>query len=266
MSNKNIKNKNIVMTGASGGFGLEMVKRLADPKLNNTILAVARTAEEKLDGLAPNVIPFNADIGSEEGIESIFEKAESLFPKIDIFFNNAGFPYIERYDYTDWDRLEYIFDVNTLAPIYMYSRYLKHLNGRPGHLAYTISVIGRMALPGYALYTSTKYGLHGFQQAIRLEMPKNVKLTCLYPVGSETGFFVAGSNGADIKRPWPLVSPEYIADLGIKGLKKNKETVFPWFWVLGGPFFQASHTMQNLFWGMEKRKMRHNFKIMYGEK
>ena len=263
---ENVSNKTMVLTGTTSGIGAALLKLFADPKLNNTILAVSRTAEEKLAGYAPNVIPFNADTTKKESIDSIFEKAESLFDKIDIFYNNAGFPYIENFNYLDWERMEYIYNGNTLGPAYMYSKYLNHLNGRPGHLCYTISCIGKMALPGYALYTSAKFGLHGFQQAIRLEMPSNMKMTCLYPVGTDTNFFSAGSDGVEIKKPWPIQRPEYIAKCMFKGMVKGKKEIYPHLWTLLWPFMNNLGFARKIYWSMEQSKMRYNFEVIAAEK
>ena len=261
-----ITNKTIVLTGASSGIGYELLKRFAAGERGNTILAVALDAEEKLADFAPNVVPFNADIGSEAGVESIFQRAEAMFEMIDIFYNNAGFPYIENYTYLNWQRLQHIFDVNTLAPIYMYPRYLQHLNGRPGHLCYTISVIAKLALPGYALYTGSKFGLHGFQQAIRLEMPENLKITCLYPVATETNFFSAGSDGVPVQKPWPLQTPEYIADCMIKGMVRGKQEVYPPVWTMAWPWMNNFAFARNLFWAREGKKMKYNFAVLAREK
>ena len=266
MNLANVSNKKMVLTGTTSGIGAVLLKLFSDPKLNNTILAVSRTAEEKLKDYAPNVIPFNADITKKEGIDSIFAKAEELFDKIDIFYNNAGFPYIENYNYLNWERMEYIYNGNTLGPVYMYAKYLQHLNGRPGHLAYTISCIGKMALPGYALYTSAKFGLHGFQQAIRLEMPDNLKLTCLYPVGTDTNFFSAGSDGIEVKKPWPIQRPEYIAKLMFKGMAKGKKEIYPHAWVALWPIMNNFAFARNIFWGMERKKMVYNFEVLAAAK
>ena len=221
-----INNKTIVLTGASSGIGLEVLKLLAKGK-GNTILAVSRHAAERLEDFAPNVIPFNADVGCKEGIDAVFAKAEELFEKIDIYYNNAGFPYYEVYDNTDWDRLKSIFDTNTLGSAYTYVKYLKHLNGRDGHLAYTISAIGTMAMPGYALYSASKFGLQGFQEGIRLEMPKNMKLTCLYPVATDTNFFKVAADGVKFEKPFPVQNPVTVAKQMVRGIEKEKRRYHP---------------------------------------
>ena len=73
-----ITGSNIVLTGASSGIGLEALKILAKGE-GNKILAVARTAEEKLTGFSENVTPLSIDVGSKEAVDAIFEKANELF-------------------------------------------------------------------------------------------------------------------------------------------------------------------------------------------
>ncbi len=258
MGKENISNKKIILTGASSGIGLEILKLLAAPDLGNTILAVSRHAEEKLSGFSSNVIPFNADIGSKEEIDRIFAKGEELFGKIDIFYNNAGFPYLERYNYLDWERMQYIFDTNTLGPVYMYSKYINHLNGRPGYLCYTISTIGLMCLPGYALYTASKFGLRGFQQAIRQEKPDNLKITCLYPVGTDTNFWNAASDGVEIERAWPVMKATTIAKKMVRSMQTNRKQVYPLCWEVVYPLMVICPPARNLFWKLERDKFLRN--------
>ena len=160
-------------------------------------------------------------------MDALFAKAEEVFDKIDIFFCNAGAPYYERFDYEDWDRIERIFDLNTVSHIYTYSKYLNHLNGRNGRLVYTISAMGEMAIPGYALYAATKFAMKGFQQAIRDETPENLKISCIYPVSTKTNFFNVGGGGRRMEPPFPVQAPEKVAKAVVKGVDKLKEHIYP---------------------------------------
>ena len=144
-----IDNKTIVLTGASSGIGFEVLKLLAQGK-GNRILAVARHVDN-IKYFADNVTAWPCDISTQAGVDALFRKAEELFGKIDIFYANAGFPYYEEFNYTDWDRIDAMFRTNTISPIYTYAKYIAHLNGRAGILAYTVSAIGEMAMPGYAI-------------------------------------------------------------------------------------------------------------------
>jgi len=251
-----IENKNIVITGASSGIGLDVMKLLMKGK-GNRILAVARKVAP-IEDLGANVIPFSADVSSAEGVESIFAKAEEVFAdgKVDIFYANAGFPYFEKFDYTNWDRVKKIFDTNTLSPIYTYARYLKHLNGRDGHLAYTISAMGKMAMPGYALYTASKFAMTGFQEAIRLEKPENLRITCLYPVATATNFFkVANKGGKEATRPFPVQKSTVVARKMVEGLEGGRDHISPCvLFDISKVLMGAIPSVKTFYWNMETKK------------
>lgn len=250
-----IDNKTIVLTGASSGIGLECLKLLAQGK-GNTILAVSRHAD-KLAGFAPNVVPFVCDISTKEGVDTLFAKAEDMFDKIDIFYANAGFPYYEEFNYCDWDRVKLMFDTNTLSPIYTYSKYVKHLNGRPGTLAYTISAIGQMAMPGYAIYSASKFGLEGFQQAIRLEKPDNMQFTCLYPVATDTNFFKVAADGEKFEKPFPVQKPSVVARKMVAGIEKGKKTVSPCgLFTFAKILMTVFPFVRTIYWKLELQKLK----------
>ena len=254
-----IENKTIVLTGASSGIGLEFLK-LLDKGTGNKILAVSRNATKKIYSheFKNEVTVFDADVSTPEGIDSVFAKAEELFGKIDLYYNNAGYPYYELYNYEDWGRLSRIFEANTLGPAYTYVKYMHHLNGREGHLAYTVSAIGQMAMPGYALYSASKFGLQGFQQGIRLEMPKNMKLTCLYPVATDTNFFKTAADGVKFEKPFPVQNPCVVAKKMYKGIEKEKESVSPCFlFAVSKVLMGVCPPVRTVYWGLEKIKLNH---------
>ena len=220
-----ISHKNIIVTGASSGIGKSIIEELVRQE-GNRILAACRRAD-RVTGYGENVIPISCDLSTREGVDALFAKAEELFDKVDIFFCNAGAPYYERFDYEDWERIESIFRVNTISHIYAYSKYLHHLNGREGHLVYTISAMGEMALPGYALYAATKFAMKGFQQAIRDETPENLQISCVYPVSTRTNFFHVGTGGRKLVPPFPVQAPDKVAKAVVKGVNRLKKHIYP---------------------------------------
>ena len=234
-----ITNQRIVITGASSGIGKSILEMLAAPENHNQIVAASRSIG-KLTGFGENVTLFPCDLSEQAGVDALFAKATELFEKIDILICNAGTPYYERYDYEDWKRIERIFRLNTFSYMYSYSKYLNHLNGREGHLVYTISAMGEMALPGYALYASTKFAMKGFQQAIRIETPKNLKITCVYPVSTKTNFFEVGGAGHKVEQPFPVQSAEGVAKATIRGVERGKKQVYPC------PVYLPSRFLMNL--------------------
>lgn len=249
-----ICNKNIVITGASSGIGRAILALLA-PNDGNRIIAACRNSG-KITGFRDNVIPFSCDLSTKDGVDSLFAKIEETFEKADIFIANAGAPYYEKLDYVDWDRIESIFNLNTVAPIYTYSKYIAHLNGREGRLVYTISAMGEMAIPGYALYTGTKFAMKGFQQAIRLEKPKNLKLTCVYPVSTATNFFNVGGNGIKVEKPFPVQEPEAVAAAVVKGIENGKKQVYPCpVYLPSKVLMTAVPPVRTAYWAVEKGRL-----------
>lgn len=246
-----IKGKNIVLTGANSGIGLEALRLLAT---NNKVLCVDKNVDvlEKMSN--DNIIVMQKDVSSKEAVDEIFKVALEKLGSIDIFYANAGYPYYEEFNYVDWDRVARMFETNVYSPIYSYQKYLEYLNGKNGIFAITISAIGTMAMPGFTIYSASKFAMQGFQEGIRLELPKNVQLTCLYPVATDTGFFKV-ANEIEFKKPFPVQTPDVVARKMVKGIEKGKKTVSPC------PLFGIAKVLmkffpfiRNLYWAMEKRK------------
>lgn len=219
-----IQNKKIVLTGAGSGIGLEVLRLLTQEK-SNTVFAVDKDISRIVD-FADNCITFECDVSSKESVDKIFEEAHKAMGDINIFYANAGYPYYEALDYTDWDRCVRMFETNVFSPIYSYEKYREYLNGRDGHFAITVSAIGKLAMPGFTLYSASKFAMHGFQQGLRYELPKNIKLTCLYPIATDTNFFKA-ANEKPFEKPFPVQSPQHVAAKMVDGLEKGAKTVNP---------------------------------------
>ncbi len=219
-----ITGKNIVLTGCNSGIGLEVLKLLKAGK--NKILCVDFETETLKKMTDENTYLLDIDVSSKEAVDKIFETAFDLLGSIDIFYANAGYAYYEEMNYTDWDRVQRIFETNVFSPIYSYQKYAEYLNGRKGIFAMTVSAIGTMAMPGFTIYSASKFGLHGFQEGIRLEKPDNIQLTCLYPIATDTGFFKR-SNDMEYKRPFPVQKPDVVARKMIRGIESGKKNVSP---------------------------------------
>ncbi|NMP36826.1 MAG: SDR family NAD(P)-dependent oxidoreductase [Clostridiales bacterium] len=251
-----ITDKKIVLTGADSGIGLEVLKLIAAEK-TNTILAVDKNTGN-LEKFADcgNVFSLQCDVSSKESVDLIFKTAHETLGGIDIFFANAGYPYYELLDYTDWDRAEAMFRTNVLSPIYSYEKYREYLAGKPGHFAMTVSAIGKMAMPGYTLYSASKFALHGFQQGLRFELPNNIKLTCLYPIATDTNFFKA-ANPKEFEKPFPVQKPAHVAEKMVEGLERGKKNVNPSkLFTLSSGLFAVCPPVKSVYLALEKGKLK----------
>lgn len=250
-----ITDKNIIITGSNSGIGFCILKLLL--RGNNRILCVDTGTERLLALDDKRITVLQKDVSSKEAVDEIFLKAEELFGKIDIFFANAGFGYYEEINYTDWDRIRRIFETNVFSPVYSYQKYIKHLEGRDGIFVITDSVIGLLAIPGYALYSSTKFALSGFSRAIRFEKPDNLQLTCIYPVATDTPFF-RRANKIDFKKPFPVQAPETVAEKAVEGVEKGKKIVNPCLlFNLTKPLMRILPPVKQIYLHFENNKFKH---------
>lgn len=249
-----IQNKNIVLTGGNSGIGLEVLKILASG--GNKILCVDKNTDVLEKMASDNIIVMQKDISTKEAVDEVFAKAEEIFDFIDIFYANAGYPYYEEMNYCDWNRVKAMFETNVFSPIYTYQKYVSYLNGRKGVLAITVSAIGEMAMPGFTVYSASKFAMHGFQQAIRLEKPENLQLTCLYPVATDTGFFKA-SAPIVYKKPFPVQKAETVARKMVKGIENSKKKVSPCvLFGISKVLMGVCPPVRTAYWALEKRKFK----------
>lgn len=215
-----VNGKRIVLTGATSGIGLEVLKLLV--KGDNKILAVGRNLTA-LDGFdKTKVIPYKCDVSKRENVDALFSDAIGILGGIDIFYANAGFGYYEEFKNISWDKIDNLLTTNVTSVMYSYQKYRDYLKGSDGHFAITISAMGKMAISGYAVYGASKFALQGFQESIRLERHSNLALTCIYPIATETPFFKEG-----FQKAFPLQSAEAVAKAVVKGLEKKKKSVYP---------------------------------------
>jgi len=217
-----IDGKKIVLTGASSGIGKEILKDLA--RYDADIIAVARNVD-KIPKINDRVIPYQCDVSSKENVDTLFEYALKTFGRIDIFIANAGFAYCEEISNPDWEHIERIYNTNVTSPIYSFEK-MKSINtGNEYSVLITCSAVSKVALPGYALYCSTKAAIHSFANTYRYEKNDKGHLSIIYPIATSTNFWETAANQVPV--PWPVQSAEKVAESVIKGIEKNRKSINP---------------------------------------
>jgi short-subunit dehydrogenase len=188
-----VKNKNILITGATGGIGNKTLQLLNSSGAN--IFITARNAE-KLQSLAAqcNILPertFVGDLSKPEDINNLKEKFFSQFETVDIIINAAGIGIIkpmEELSETDFLRsLNY----NLYAPFLLVKAFLPKMREQKKGLLINIpGVLGKVPMAGAAAYCASKYGLVGMMQSIREEVKRtDIRITNLFLGGVDTPFW-----------------------------------------------------------------------------
>lgn len=221
-----IESKNIILTGASSGIGLEVLKLLMKYE-NSRIVAVARHIET-IPTIDNRVFAYKADIGNPKEIDLLFEFALETLGSIDIFIANAGFAYMEKLSVPDWEHNEKIFSVNTLSPIYALEK-LSALNSSSSQQYFVCisSAVSQVALPYYSLYCSTKSAIHHFLETYRYECRKSLQIACVYPVATKTVFFEKATKEKNPIIPFISQDAATVAKSIVRGIEKDKKRIYP---------------------------------------
>ncbi len=218
-----LRGKRVVITGASSGIGLALAKRLI--KAGARVVGVGRSADALRQKFGGRIHTIVCDVSDPAQIDTMIAEAESVLGGIDIFISNAGFAYYGPIGAPDWQKDSYIFATNVTAPIYILQK-LTYQRFAPLVFMVTISGLGKMLLPGFSIYCSTKFALDGFIRGYRLEKPRNVKVIPVYPVATFTEFFHR-AGGSDTPMPFPWHPVSYVAWCMEMGLRLGLPSVYP---------------------------------------
>ena len=179
-----LKNKNIIVTGASGGIGNSIVEKLHDNDAN--ILATG-TRIEKLEELKKkfnNIKILKFDISQHEKIEEFINNAtDALGGSLDCIVNNAGITKDNltiRMSLEEWTKV-----INTnLTSTFLMSKYSikKMLKNKSGKIINITSVVGHTGNVGQANYTASKAGIVAMSKSLAIEYAKkNINVNCISP-------------------------------------------------------------------------------------
>ena len=180
----NLKDKNVIVTGASGGIGSSIIKRLNDCGAN--ILATGTKVEklEKLKSEFKNVKILKFDISQSNKIEEFIENAtKELNGGLDCLINNAGITQDNLAIRMSLDEWKKVIDIN-LTSTFLLSKFAikKMLKNKSGKIINITSVVGHTGNLGQANYTASKAGIVAMSKSLATEYAKkNININCISP-------------------------------------------------------------------------------------
>ena len=180
----NLDKKNVIVTGASGGIGNAIIKKLSEAGAN--ILA-SGTRIEKLEELKKNfegLKILNFDISQSDKIEEFVEKATNeLGGSLDGIVNNAGITQDNLAIRMSLDEWQKVININ-LTSTFLMSKFAikKMLKNKSGKIVNITSVVGHTGNLGQANYTASKAGIVAMSKSLAIEYAKkNININCISP-------------------------------------------------------------------------------------
>ena len=179
-----LKNINIILTGATGGIGNSILEKLVTSGAN--VLATG-TNEDKLKSIKEKyktVITEKFDISNHSEIESFVNKAnDTLGGRIDVLINNAGITRDNlsiRMKDEEWQK---VIDINLTSTFLLSKNSIKKmLKSKKGKIINITSVVGHTGNIGQANYTASKAGVVAMSKSLALEYgKKNINVNCISP-------------------------------------------------------------------------------------
>ena len=180
---KDLENKNIIVTGASGGIGNSIVEKLNDCGAN--VLA-SGTRLEKLEELKSKfnkIKILKLDISQSDKIEEFIDNAANELGGLDCIVNNAGITQDNLAIRMSIDEWKKVIDIN-LTSTFLMSKFAikKMLKNKKGKIINITSVVGHTGNLGQANYTASKAGLVAMSKSLAIEYAKkNINVNCISP-------------------------------------------------------------------------------------
>lgn len=226
--------KTALITGASGGIGLEFAKIHAE-KGDNLVL-VARS-KERLDELKArleekhkiSVHTIGKDLSRQGSVVEIYDELKTLNISIDYLINNAGIGDIGLFEAGDWSKLETMINLNVLALTHLTKLFLPGMIAAGhGKILNVASTAAFQPGPTMAVYFATKAFVLSFSEALNEEVSgKGVSVTALCPGSTESGFHAAAIGEGKILKERSLPSAREIAEYGFRAMIKGKPVAIP---------------------------------------
>ncbi len=231
-----MKNKVVVITGASSGIGKATAIRFAQAGCN---LVIAARNEAKLqetakiiESLGAEVLLISADVSKEADCANMIDKAVQKFGTVDVLINNAGISMRALFEKLDLQVMKNVMDVNFWGSIYCTKYALPYLLKSKGSVVGVSSIAGYVGLPARTAYSASKFALQGFLESLRtenLEKGLHVLIACPGFTASEIRKRALTADGSaqseSPRKEEKMMSAEEVADHIYSAVKGRKQSI-----------------------------------------
>ncbi|MES1215281.1 MAG: SDR family oxidoreductase [Bacteroidota bacterium] len=197
---ESIRDKVIIITGASSGIGAATARRLVQ---SGAKVVLAARREDRLreiaDQAGSDCIYITTDVTSRSQIDKLVGENIAVFGQVDVFWNNAGIMPLSFFDEGKVDEWSTMIEVNIKGVLDGINAVLPHMLTRgQGHILATSSMGGINTFSGGGVYSATKFAVRAIMETLRKEVGEKIKVTTIYPgtVATELGHDITSAKVA----------------------------------------------------------------------
>jgi len=233
---KKLRNRVVVITGASSGFGRGVAEKFAREGAD---LVLAARRETVLENLARDcrkrgarALAVSTDVSERREVEAMAEAAVRAFGGIDVWINNAGVATYGAFNDSPMEEHEQVIRTNLLGTMYGSDVALRQFRKQGyGTLINVASFAGIAAFPFGASYTASKHGIRGLDVALQQELEvggqNHIRVCTISPTSMDTPFFEHAANhtGRPVRPMPPVYDPKLVIDAIYKAALKPKPEI-----------------------------------------
>ena len=229
-----------LVTGAASGLGRGIALTLARAGMDLVVVDIdeagLRETASRVEGMGRKCLAKGVDVSDRGGMEGLAREVLAEWGRVDVLVNNAGVGIGGELDAIPLDDLEWIVGVNLMGEVYGSRLFLPQMIARgEGHIVNVASLSALVVLPLHIAYTTTKFGLAGFTEALWAECRRHgigVTLVCPGAVKSNimqhTRTFAKNERQAEQSEKWGRMlqergkEPEEAGRLVLEAIKKDR--------------------------------------------
>jgi short-subunit dehydrogenase len=232
-----VRNKVIVITGASSGFGRGAALRLAEEGAQLVLAArrkrLLKEVAEECEQHGRRAVVVECDVSDPDEVESLARKAIAEFGRVDVWVNDAGVSTFGRFGEVPIAEHEQVIRTNLLGTMYGAHAALRQFRKlRRGTLINIASYLGKGSAPYMASYVASKHGVRGLGMALRQELQANgeeerIHVCTVMPTSMDTPFFEHSANhlGHPVQPIPPVYDPQEVIETIVRLVSEPEDEV-----------------------------------------